>query len=1071
MNQKLFLSLYLLAFSLSYSIAQVRILENKGQYPDKFKFIGNIPGGRVFLTESQLTYDFIEYNFHKHYNEPGVNNTGNEAVQEVVRAHSYNIRFINSNPNVRIEGNNPSTTSYNYFVGDKRQWAQKVKEFDEIIYSELFEGIDFKYYKYGETVKYDFIVHPDGNPGKIALDVEGVDEAFIDELGNLNLNTSINSVQETKPIAYQIINGDKTYVDCNFHLYNNSLSFQIGEYDPCEILIIDPTLIFSTYSGSTADNWGNTATYDDHGNVYSGGITNNYSGGFFPTTTGAYQVNSGGLWDVAILKYDSLGMSLKYSTYLGGFDSEIPQSLIVNENDELLIMGVTGSSNFPVQSGYQMTFGGGSYSVPFGTAGNNVFFQNGTDIFISKLSESGSDLVSSTFIGGNNNDGIMLRQYPLTKNYGDQSRGDIFIRGNGNILVASKTNSGNFPLENSIQGSYASGYTDAVIFELSPDLNSLLFSTYLGGSGMDAAYTIKENLAGDIVVGGGAEFQDFNLMHSKFSTNGFGDIDGWLAIISNATYQLDTGIYIGTNAYDQLYFTDLDADGNIYTFGQTAGDFPIVGSVFTYGGGQFIQKWNSDLTALLASTKIGSPGDSPDISPTAFLVNDCDNVYLSGWGGTTNSSPYIGGGTSGLPITNDAFQTATFGSDFYLMTLTTDLSTMLYATFLGGDQSSTHVDGGTSRFDKRGIVYHAVCAGCGGVSDFPTTEGVWSNTNNSPNCNNAAFKFDLASLRSRIQTNNVNFNNPNNSHVCYPDQIVFQNRSIGGVLYEWDFGDGTTLTVSDTTAIFHQYQGAGLYKVTLKAIDPNTCIGEDISSVNISVSVPIFDVLDDQTICEGDDIKLVAFGGTTYSWTSTDTTFTSSIRTPEVTPEISTTYYVYMEDELGCFTRDTVQIDVIAAADVNFGLDKTNDCFSRSSINLINQSEGAEEYLWSMGDGQTSDVDRFSYNYESDGEYEVTLAAIKEFCVFEKSEMVKIRTIKVPNVFTPNNSDDYNDVFEIISGSTVDLRIFNRWGRLIFEEEDYQNTWQGLDQPAGMYYYEADIKEELTCKGWVHLLK
>lgn len=1061
----------ILSLILVNSFCQIRLIENGGQYPKDINFVGALPGGKVFLTPNGLTYDFVEYDHHDHYDNNGVSNNGNEALEGVSRAHAYNVNFIDSNPNVAIKGVSPSATVFNFFVGDSKRWASNVKDFDEVIYTELYEGVDFKYYKYGGTVKYDYIIHPGADPNNIKVTFDGIEGLTIDEAGNLVLGTSINKVKESKPIAYQILNGQKIQIDCNFKLQDNILSFDLGQFDPCEILIIDPTLIFSTYSGSTADNWGNTATYDSGGNLYSGGISSLYSGGFFPTSFGAYQVSNGGLWDVALIKYDSLGQNIIYATYLGGIGNDIPQSLIVNENDELYVMGITASNNFPTSNAYQSTFAGGSYAVPFLTAGSNVFFEDGTDIFITKFSESGSSLIASTYIGGDNNDGLMNAQFPLTKNYGDQSRGDIFIKSNGNILVASKTNSGNFPLKKAIQDTYAGGFTDAILFEMDANLSSLLFSTYLGGDGMDAAYTVKENSNGDIVVGGGAENNTFNLLNTNFSSTGYGAIDGWLAIIDYANYKLDTGIYIGTTDYDQLYFTDLDADDNIYTYGQTAGNFPITVGAFTSGGGQFIQKWNSDLTQLIASTKIGSSSFLPDISPTAFLVNDCDNIYLSGWGGLTNSSPYIGGGTVGLPVTNDAYQPTTFGSDFYLMTLSSDLSELLYATFLGGNQSSTHVDGGTSRFDKRGIVYHAVCAGCRGVSDFPTTPGVWSNTNNSPNCNNAAFKFDLATLRARIQTNNINFNAPNNTDVCFPDEIVFQNRSVGGVQFSWDFGDGTSLFTTDTTAIIHQYQGAGLYKVTLKAIDPNTCIGQDITSINVRVNVPVFDIIDDQTICEGEELELFASGGVKYKWISNDSSFISEDRKPIVSPEASTSYFIKVEDDLGCFITDSIYVDVIEAADINLSLKKQNDCFSRTSLELINLSDGAEQYVWDFGDGQTSDADQLIYEYESDGVYDVTLSGLKEFCVFDKTITVNVQTIRVPNVFTPNNGDDLNDAFVVEANSDVDLKVFNRWGRLVYEEEKYQNNWQGLDQPAGIYYYEAIIKDELTCKGWVQLLK
>ena len=155
--------------------------------------------------------------------------------------------------------------------------------------------------------------------------------------------------------------------------------------------------------------------------------------------------------------------------------------------------------------------------------------------------------------------------------------------------------------------------------------------------------------------------------------------------------------------------------------GQTRGPFPVSEDVYSNpNSGQFVQKLNADLTSSLFSTVIGAGRDEPDIYITAFLVNDCDNLYISGWGspelsterGSFYGKDYVGTNTVGMPITPDAVQMNTSGSDFYLAVFTDDMSELLYSTFYGSGSSFVHVDGGTSRFDKRGIVYHAVCASC-----------------------------------------------------------------------------------------------------------------------------------------------------------------------------------------------------------------------------------------------------------------------------------------------------------------------------------------------------------------------
>jgi len=1066
----------LLSITISIGLANpplIKFMQNKGQWPSSVMYMTDLPAGKVFFQKDGLRYVFYDseklQSLHGHTSGVGHARADEGGTEQgMIKGHVFDLNFLNANQDVAIESESSLSTNFNYFFGENQ--VGNVKAFNQITYKSLYEGIDATFY-YRESLKYDLIVAPEANPEQIQFGYDGTEQVEIVN-GNILITTSVNEVLELRPFAYQLIDGKKVVIPCNYKLDGDQLSFEfpVG-YDECHELIIDPALIFSTYSGSTSDNWGNTATYDDKGNLYSGGITNHYSGGQFPATTGAFQTSTQGLWDLAILKYDSTGTELIYATYIGGSNSELPQSLVAH-GDQLVIMGVTGSSDYPTTfAAYDRTFNGGAFTTPFGSAGDNVFFSSGTDIFITKLSASGSSLAGSTFIGGGFNDGIMGGTDLLTKNYGDQSRGDVFISSDESIVVASKTSASDFPIVNGFQSTYAGGTTDAVVFSMTKNLTDLNWSTFIGGSGMDAAYSVKENSEGNFVLGGGTTSTN---IHANFTNTINGGVDGWIAEITADGTELNTAAYLGTGSYDQVYFVDLDIDDNVYTYGQSSGSFPVVGSVYSSGGGQFIQKRTADMGTVVWSTRFGAGDNGPDISPTAFLVNECDNIYISGWGGGTNAG-YIGGSTTGLPITSDAYQSTTEGSDFYLMTLDSDASELLYATFLGGTQSNTHVDGGTSRFDKRGIVYHAVCAGCaagnasgGPSSDFPATNGAWSVTNNSQNCNNAAFKFDLASLRAVLQTNNTSLNDPGYNIVCVPDSIVFQNFSIGGELFEWDFGDGQELTRTDTAYIVYQYGTAGVYTVTLKALDPNTCIAEDEATTTVQVFNPMQRSGDDATICFGEEFQLTAVGGTEFEWVSEDSTFTSNKANPIVQPEDSITYYVRIRDQF-CETLDTLNVAVIPETNFDFDIEKVHDCISRPSLKLTNNIEDGA-YTWDFGDGNTSEELNLTYDYENDGTYTVRILSENDKCVFEREVTVEMVTVKVPNVFTPTDGEP-NATFEILSASKEHLRIFNRWGSLVFENKDYQDDWTGEEVPAGVYYYEAVIENEITCAGWVQVLK
>lgn len=1091
-------------------LPRVKFIENRQQWPDEVYFAAEVPGGKLFLEQNKLTYAFYdasqfqEYQNRRHAHQhthtvkddqhvanPKVRN-GEEDRQEVLNWHAFQVTFLDARSDTRLTGRDHWTGNYNYIQGnDPQKWASGAKAYRYVEYKQLYKGINLKIYSEDHHIKYDLIVEPDGNPKDIRLKYEGLED-FTLQHGYLRLKTSVNELHELKPYAYQVLDGKKKEVACQFVLKDNMVKFRFPEgYARDKTLVIDPLVIFSVYSGATYDNWGNTATFDEEGNLYSGGIVSTAGvRNSYPVTTGAYQTSlAGGSWDIGIMKFDSAGSQLLYATFLGGNNSETPQSLVVNNAGELLILGTTSSTDFPVTNGSR--FNGGRGFEPLG----GVPYSNGSDIFIAKLSGDGSTLMAGTYLGGSDNDGINfisgefdspdMVPSPLAKNYGDQFRSDIIIDGEDNVYVASNTRSPDFPVVGT--GSiYGGGLLDALLVKLTPDLAEIIWSRFLGGSGTDAAYSLKLDLENNVFIAGGTESDDFPGING-LKTSYSGRIDGWVAMVSADGSGIVNATYTGTGEYDQTYFVDINSDEEIYLFGQTQGNYPVQGDVFQEeDGGQFIHKLSYDLKTTLFSTVFGSGGNSPDISPTAFLVNECNNLFLAGWGGRVNAEtsgfgPFavdrglIGGDTFGLRVSDNAFQSNTSGSDFYLMVLNEDASGFLYGTFLGGTQSATHVDGGTSRFDKRGIVYHAVCAGCGGFSDFPSvnapSEHATNNSRTNGGCNNAAFKFDLASLNAGLQTNSVALDNPGLNEVCFPEPIVFQNLSNGGESYIWDFGDGTTTQTDDTSSVIHEYQQAGVYVVTLTAVNEETCKGTDIATTIITVNDPQFKVADDGSICEGTDYQLFAEGANEYFWVSQDSTFTSTSPNPVVFPTETTQYFVSMVAAGGCGLVDSVLVTVIPRPSLNYDIIKSYDCWSRPQIRLIYTEDSIYTYQWDMGDGTSGNENNVTHNYAEDGTYEVSITANNPFCVYQETRTINVFTLKIPNVFTPGNNDEVNDAFYIQSDLPVSLKVINRWGRVVFEQDDYQNDWMAEEISPGVYYYQAEVEQEATCKGWLHILK
>ncbi len=469
---------------------------------------------------------------------------------------------------------------------------------------------------------------------------------------------------------------------------------------------------------------------------------------------------------------------------------------------------------------------------------------------------------------------------------------------------------------------------------MSSNLSSLIWSTYLGGQGFDAGYGIQLNDMGDIYVVGGTQSTNFPITGGVINPSLQGTTDGFITKLNATATTMMASSYLGTSDYDQAFFVQLDANQDVYVAGQTAGAYPVIpASVYSNtNSGQFIHKMGPNLATSLLSTVVGTGSGAIDISLSAFLVNECDHIYLSGWGGQTNVSNGLANNstTNGLPITTDAFQSTTDGSDFYLMVLDADATGLIYGSYFGGGTSREHVDGGTSRFDKNGIVYQAVCGGCGGNSDFPTSTGAWSNTNNSANCNIASIKFDLSSF-SALAAVSADVQ-------CTGDGVLFQNNSTGGTGYTWYFGDGDTSIQYSPT---HVYQDTGVYDVMLVVNDPASCIVADTSFLTVTVSqIPPLTALPTDTICPGDTITLSVNGADTYSWAPTTGLSNPTIPTPVALASNSIEYTVTGTSYCGA-------VDLVVPVNVYIDpvslIEDTNICRG-DTVQLF--AEGGISYDW-----------------------------------------------------------------------------------------------------------------------------
>jgi len=944
------------------SLVGYKFIENKGQWVDHVKYKADLKAGHLYIEEDGLLYDFIDAEqmdryVQAHYDKSLPRNF------EALRHHAYRVKFEGMSSKTKMIEELQTPEYYNYFLGkDRARWASKAYGYHRVRYKDLYDGIDMQFYSKYFNLKYDFIIQPDADPKDIRLSYDGIDKLAIKN-GKLHVYTTVNHIVENQPYAYQEINGKKIEVECRYELSGNQVSFVFPNgYDKKYELTVDPTLIFSTYSGSIADNFGYSATFDSKGFLYSASSS---FGMNYPTTTGAFdETHNGGDGlglgvDIAISKFDTSGTFLVYSTYIGGSSDELPHSLIVNTFDELFIMGTTSSSDYPTSVGaYDTTFNGGPPKSLMSGLGADYPF--GSDIVATNLSADGATLLASTFIGGTGNDGLnsasdICAVNVLKYNYADEIRGEIDIDENNNVYIVSCTMSTDFPVVGSVfQPTYGGGPIDGVIMKLDNSLQNMIWSSYYGGEGNDAAYSLALDSQGDLYITGGTDSDSLLISNATLDTsfNG-GRADGFVAHITGDGQTLLNTCYHGSPVYDQAYFVELDRYNNVYLLGQTEiqdSTFIQNALYFDYGSGQFVSKMSPQLDSIIYSTVFGN-GLGISISPTAFLVDLCNKIYLSGWGGSTNAFNTCNNAnnTDGMPVTFDAFQSTTDGGDHYVMVLEDDASTLVYGSFFGGPVAQEHVDGGTSRFDRKGKVYQAMCAGCGGNSDMPINPaGAVSPTNNSTNCNLGVFKMDF-----NLPVVVADFDPPPIG--CEPFTYTFTNTSLSQnfTTYQWDFGDGGTSTSMNPT---YTYSSSGNYTITLIVSDTATCNFGDTISKDITVLGDTTYSLADITICPGqtEQIGLIPNPDTsiTYSWIAGSGSLTdTSVSNPFADPAITTNYTLLINSGV---CTDTVHQTIVVNIPLLSVSNDTTLCDGSNTITLYANSFGTStDYIWSSNNAFT----------------------------------------------------------------------------------------------------------------------
>ena len=1175
--------------------AAIQFMENKGQWDPSVRYKGDIQGGSVLLRNQGFTFSLLdpadvrrmEIYYHGntdpgHLGLPstgGGNRPSSQEPPQVTPVHGprppgllhgqiYAVNFLNASTAPQMVADHPSSAYYNYYIGnDSSRWKSGVHSFEGVTYKSMYPDIDVRVYSEASQLKYDLIVYPGGNLSQVQLQYKGMDRLEMKK-GMLVISTRVGEITELAPYAYQMIGNQKVLVSSQYKLENGVVSFRVKSYDHTQTLIIDPNIIFASFTGARNDNWGYTATYDSNGDLFLGGIVFGPGYPAFPTNPGPFQATYGGGqpyegnpagFDMGICKFDPGGRTLIYATYLGGSSNDQPHSLVVDSSDNLIVAGRTESTDFPVTA----TDGpGGRW-----------------DITVTKFNAAGTKLLGSIKIGGKGDDGVNitdnreLGDTSLIRNYGDDARSEVITDGSGNIFLVGSTQSADFPISGAVFQPVKGALQDGVVMEIKPDCSGVVWSSFMGGDGDDAAYVIDIDHTGNLYVAGGTSSNNLPTSVGVIQpAYGGGLADGFIAEIRGDGSALLRMTYLGTSSADEIYGLQLDAAGSVYINGTTNGIWTVTANGNYPGiqpnGKQFICKLQPDLSAYIYSTVFGDPGATvnsrPNISPVAFLVDRCQNVYISGWGGPIyplDPAMYPNSGTSGLPVTADALQKNTDGRDFYFFVLKRDATAILFASFYGQRGGATdHVDGGTSRFDKNGVIYEAICANCGDNVAFPTTPGVWSPRNGYPSgCNEVGLKiaFFLNGVSAGLRTVS------GRTYGCIPLSLQFEDTVRNAKQYDWNFGDGTPDTMTTSAVVPHTYSLVGTFRVLLIAIDSTSCNISDTTYLNIRAknnpvtvsflsqkippctstayqftntsvapagppflksftwifgdgtapqqtdtstqlhaypgpgTYPVDLIVSDTTYCNAPDtatqdvvitpLVKAAFttpamgcipytasftktstGGLSFQWNFGDGTTFTAVSPTHLYPNPGTfTITLIAVDSTTCNGADTTSSNITVSAPPVAGFTFAPVVpLVNTGTTFTNTAMGASRFLWTFGDGtEDSSVNPF-HVFPKTGTYQVCQEAFNPVgcmdSVCESLSAIIVPKFDIPNAFSPNG-DGINDIF-IARGFGIvkfDMKIFNRWGQMLFETNSISRGWdgkfKGIAQPVDVYVYTADL--------------
>jgi hypothetical protein len=655
---------------------------NRGQTDGRVQYMAHGNGFSLFLTPDEAVLSMSG-------NHSKTRRKGMEKAAPQTDPASILMQLVGARKNASPVAEQQQAGVSNYFVGrDRQHWQSNVPHFSRVRYKEVYPGIDLAFHGAQQQLEFDLVVAPQACPDAVRLGFGGAKQVKLNDAGELVLQSAAGDVRLHKPIAYQEQDGRRRAVEAAFAVKGSQVGFILGDYDHSRELVIDPVLTYAEYLGGTSADTGFTIAVDGSGNAYIAGQT--ASNNFLPSPSGTYQTSyAGGPDDAFITKLDANGNTV-FSTYLGGSKDDSINGIAIDGSGNIYVAGGTQSNlDFPITVGAAQ----GSFGGPSG----------GLDAFASKISADGTTLVYSTYIGGAS----------------DDVGNAVAVDGSGNVYVAGQTASHNFPVTAGVlQGSFSAQF-DGFVTEVKADGSAFLYSTYLGGSGIDNATAIAVDSSGDAFIAGVTTSSDFPVTAGVFQTafGAHGNDDAFVSKINPTGTVLTYSSYLGGSGTDDAYAIAIDSGGSVYLTGLTnSSDFPTHSPLQAALKGTqnaFVSKVAPDATSLTFSTYLGGSGME---TGSGIALDSSSNVYVAG---QTTSADF----PQAASLTGNS--TLKGSSDSFITEVKSDGSSLLFSSYFGGTGNEDVFPGTTEGLFPSGLAVDSAgniyVSGNTDSSDFPVT--------------------------------------------------------------------------------------------------------------------------------------------------------------------------------------------------------------------------------------------------------------------------------------------------------------------------------------------------------------